>query len=349
MATKKTKKFFTTANSPFEDKYDMAAEAELLDDLINSTEDPSDKHPNYFRFMDYLERVEELKKRASVERQRGFADKIVPDHQAAALKRIGGLVAEENDVMDIHTREAYRIFIGRAREESPGKYGITSGKRVAAILRSIWNLSASDNPYADWMLVQVSDKMDELRQQMNEATQRFEEAIAKEQSRGLRVSILKSRAPVAVELGFRSPYGYMIVDLTLDFDYFTRVIKTLVQKNRLSDVEGHEEIRKYTKTIRALFESTLPYQKYLLREELRGLCRADYLPSASDESRKRVLAARGIFGEVPAGIFTGEITPRHSKRRSDVTEQEMRLLLEVAQGITSEHEAGTAGSEGGLI
>ncbi|NOT67143.1 MAG: TIGR03761 family integrating conjugative element protein [Methylophilaceae bacterium] len=348
MATKKVK-FFTTANSPFADGYDMAAEAELLADLINSTEDPSDKHPNYFRFMDYLDRLEELKKRASVEQQRQHADKIVPDHEAIALRRIGGLMADENDVMDIHTREAYRIFIGRAREESPGRYGITSGKRVAAILRSIWNLSASDNPYADWMLVQVYEKMDELRQQMNVAIKHHEEAIAKEQSRGLRVSILKSRAPVEVELGFRSPYGYMIVDLTLDFDYFTRVIKTLVQKNRLSDTEGHEEIRKHTKAIRALFESTLPYQKYLLREELRGLCRADFLPSASDIGRKRVEAARAIFGDVPAGIFTGEIAPRHSKRRSDVTETEMKLLLAVAQGAVSEHEAGTAGSEGGLL
>lgn len=346
MATKKVK-FFTTTNSPFADGYDINAEAEFLADLINSTEDPSDKHPNYFRYMDYLDRVEELSKRAGIEQQRQHADKIVPDHEAIALRRIGGLVADENDVMAIHTREAYRIFIGRAREDSPGRYGITSGKRVAAILRSIWNLSASDNPYADWMLVQASEKMDLLRQELNAAIKRHEEALEKEQSRGLRVSILKSRAPVMVELGFRSPYGYMIVDLTLDFDYFTRVIKTLVQKNRMSDDEGHNEIRKYTKAIRALFESTVPYQKYLLREELRDLCRSDFLPGASDEGRKRVEAARGIFGDVPAGVFTGEITPRHSKRRSDVTEQEMRLLIAVAQNEVN--ESGTEGSEGGLI
>lgn len=346
-------KFITKANSPFSDGYDIDAEREVLSDLINSTSDPDDKHPNYFRYMEYLDREEQLKKEASRQHQRHHADEVVPDKEAVSMQGIGQLVAEENDVMDVHTREAYRLFIGRARGEASGKtdngYGITSAKRVAAILRSIWNLSANDNPYADWMLVQVSEKVDELRQGLQQVTADHEKVIEKEQARGLRVSILKSRAPVEVELGFRSPYGYMVVDLVLDFDYYTRVIKTMVQKNRLSDLEGRAEIQKQTKKIRALFESTLPYQKYLLREELRGLNRADYLPGANEDSKKRVEAARGIFGDVPTDIFTGVLRPRHSKRRSDVSEQEMRLLIEVAQGNESEHESGTENQEGGLI
>lgn len=234
--------------------------------------------------------------------------------------------------MAIHTKEAYRLFIGRTRDESPRGYGITSGKKVAAVLRSIWNLSANDNPYADWILVQVTDRVGELRQQLEHAGKHFQDDLDKLQARGLRVSVLKSRAPVEVELGFRSPYGYMIVDLILDFDWYARVVKTMVQKNRLGDIEGKEHLYQMTKRIRALFESTLPYQKYLLREELRLLSRSDFLPGASDEARKRVEAAVGIFGEVPQPIFTGEVRPRHSRRRADVSEAEMRLLVDVAQG-----------------
>jgi len=124
----------------------------------------------------------------------------------------------------------------------------------------------------------------------------------------------------------------MIVDLILDSDWYARVVKTMVQKNRLGDIEGKEDLYLMTKRIRALFESTLPYQKYLLREELRQLSRSDFLPGASDEARKRVEAAGGIFGEVPQPIFTGEVRPRHSRRRADVSEAEMRLLVDVAQG-----------------
>jgi len=135
------------------------------------------------------------------------------------------------------------------------------------------------------------------------------------------------------------------VDLILDLDWYARVVKTMVQKNRLGDIEGKEDegkedLYQMTKRIRALFESTLPYQKYLLREELRLLSRSDFLPGASDEARKRVEAAIGIFGAVPQPIFTGEVRPRHSRRRADVSEAEMRLLVDVAQG-----KVDTAGSD----
>ena len=62
------------------------------------------------------------------------------------------------------------------------------------------------------------------------------------------------------------------------------------------------------------------------------MSRSDFLPGANEEARKRVEAAVGIFGEVPQPIFTGEVRPRHSRRRVDVSEAEMRLLMEVAQG-----------------
>lgn len=332
MAAPKSKtKFPTSTDSPFEDQYDILGERDALKDLFEADE-PNEKDPRWGRFVELLDREEQLKLEQSNRQQRQFADPIVPDHEARALKAIGSLVADESDVMAIHTREAYRLFIGRTRDESPRGYGITSGKRVAAVLRSIWNLSANDNPYADWILVQVSDRVAELRQQIEKTGQGFQDDLDKLQARGLRVSVLKSRAPVEVELGFRSPYGYMIVDLILDFDWYARVVKTMVQKNRLGDLEGKDDLYQMRKRIRALFESTLPYQKYLLREELRQLSRSDFLPGANEEAKKRVEAAIGIFGEVPQQIFTGQVRPRHSRRRADVSEAEMRLLMEVAQG-----------------
>lgn len=321
----------TSPDSPFGDGYDIAGERDALRDL-QEAENPSEKDPRWERFMTLLEREEQLKREQSNRQQRQYADPIVPDHEARALKAIGSLVAEESDVMDIHTKEAYRLFIGRTRDESPRGFGITSGKKVAAVLRSIWNLSASDNPYADWILVQVSDRVVELRQQIEVAGKRFHDDLDKMRARGLRVSVLKSRAPVEVELGFRSPYGYMIVDLILDFDGYACLVKTMIQKDRVGDLEGKEDLYQMTKRIRALFESTLPYQKYLLRDELRLLSRSDFLPGANEEAMKRVEAAVGIFGEVPRQIFTGEVRPRHSRRRADVSEAEMRLLMDVAQG-----------------
>ena len=159
----KTTKSPTSADSPFEDGYDIAGERDALKDLVEADE-PDEKDPRWERFMDLLEREERLRQEQANRQQRQYADPIVPDHEARALKAIGSLVADETDVMAIHTKEAYRLFIGRTRDESPRGYGITSGKKVAAVLRSIWNLSANDNPYADWILVQVTDRVGELRQ-----------------------------------------------------------------------------------------------------------------------------------------------------------------------------------------
>ncbi|KAB2319008.1 TIGR03761 family integrating conjugative element protein [Betaproteobacteria bacterium SCN1] len=336
MAIPRTTGWFPTSDdSPFDDKYDIAGERDALKDLIEADE-PDEKDLRWPRYVELMDREEKLRRDQTNRQQRQYADPIVPDHEARALKQIGSLVADETDMMEIHTKEAYRLFIGRTRDESPRGYGITSGKKVAAVLRSIWNLSANDNPYADWILVQVTDRISELRQQIEQAGNLFQAELEKMQSRGLRVSVLKSRAPVEVELGFRSPYGYMIVDLILDYDWYARVVKTMVQRDRLGDQEGKEDLYQMTKRIRALFESTLPYQKYLLREELRQLSRSDFLPGANDDARKRVEAAVGIFGEVPQAIFTGEVRPRHSRRRADVSEAEMRLLMEVAQGKADE-------------
>jgi integrating conjugative element protein (TIGR03761 family) len=330
---KKTTKvnFPVSQSSPFPDHYDIEGERIALRDLVESDQDVDEMDPRWQRFMTLLEREEELKQMKSLHQQRQYADAIVPDHEARALKGIGVLVDEESDVMSIHTKEAYRLFIGRTRAESTSGYGVTSGKKVAAILRSIWNLSANDNPYADWVLLQVTERVSQLRQQLSDEAEVYEKALTKLAERGLRVSVLKSRAPVNVELGFRSPYGYMLVDLIMGFDWYTRVIKTMMSKDRIDGQQGKTELRIATKNIRALFESVLPYQRYMMHENLKQLSRSDYLPGADEEAKKRVLAAEEIFGRVPKDVFTGEVRPRHSRRRADVSEQEMRLLAEVIQ------------------
>jgi hypothetical protein len=64
------------------------------------------------------------------------------------------------------------------------------------------------------------------------------------------------------------------------------------------------------------------------------------LPQADGEATKRVKAIRGIFGDVPANIFTGELSPRHSKRKLFITSQEQEVLNNVARGV---HDGGTDG------
>lgn len=323
----------TAPNSPFADGYDLHGERAACAHLI-AAENPDFKDPMWDRFMLLLDREEELMRRAQLLKQRSFAEKIVPDNEALGIRTIGGLVQEENDEMFIHTKEAYRLFIGRTRDESPSNYGISSAKKIAAILRSVWNLSSNDNPYADWMLIQFTEQIDEVRKALERATQVHQTTLDTLEKRGLVVHVMKSRAPIKVNLGFRSPYGYMVAEMLVDFDWYTRLIKTMIAKSRVSDEVGRADLNKFRSRIRSIFESALPFQKYLLRDELRALSRSDFLPQADKDAIKRVKAVRGIFGDVPANIFTGELTPRHSKRKLFITSQEQEVLNNVARGVS---------------
>ena len=80
MATPKSKttKFPTSADSPFEDGYDIAGERDALKDLVEADE-PDEKDPRWERFMDLLEREERLRQEQANRQQRQYADPIVAE------------------------------------------------------------------------------------------------------------------------------------------------------------------------------------------------------------------------------------------------------------------------------
>jgi len=251
----------------------------------------------------------------------------VEDHRGL-LPAIGALVDEAPDTMTLHTREAYRLFVGRAFDVAMRREPIVGGRRVAAALRAIWYLSGNDNPYADWVLVDIGERISGIGGSLQRETQRGEDRLWALKQRGLNLSVQQSRLPQQVELGFRSPYGYAVADLLVRYDYFNRVVKTLVRKDLLPDHEGRSLIFSYTRRLRGMFEEPARFQRWLLRDELRPLCRHDFLPAAEADARKRVQAVMALFGAVPRDVFTGARRPRHSRRRVELSAPELKLLQE---------------------
>ena len=83
------------------------------------------------------------------------------------------------------------------------------------------------------------------------------------------------------------------------------------------------------------------FERYLIRQELRDLSRTDWLPGTDAEAGKRVKAVIGIFGEVPKAVFTGIVAPRHTRRRVNLSDQELALLQRVAEGALDGEFAGS--------
>lgn len=350
MAVSKTQpkleaKFPTSADSPFDDGYDIAAERDALRDLTEA-DNPDEKDPRWDRFVELKAREAQLSQLRTAYKMRQGADKLVSDKDAAAVSEMSGLVDDGQDSMMIHTKEAYRMFLGRGRDPDRFLPPIVGGRRVAAALRAVWYLSGNDNPYADWALVDLHGRLDEAKRTLNAMTDSCERGIQKLSKRGLNITVLRNISPKEVELGFKSPYGYTVAEHIVSYDYFVRLVKTLVRKDLMSDEEGRANVREITRIYRSIFEAPLRFERYLMREELRELSRADFLPGANAEAAKRVKAVVGIFGEVPREIFTGVLVPRHTKRRVILSPQELRLLEETC---LSPQEATSDESEEGLI
>jgi integrating conjugative element protein (TIGR03761 family) len=143
---------------------------------------------------------------------------------------LGQLADDTPDIMTLHTQDAFRMFTGRSADAQSQASAIPGGRRFAAVLKSIWYLSANDNPYADWILIRVYQSLVAIRAQMTQAIEAREAEFESLRRKGLNLSVLTSRSPATVALGFRSPYGYAAAEAIVEFDYHVRMVKTLVAR-----------------------------------------------------------------------------------------------------------------------
>jgi len=321
--------FATHDRSPFPDKYDLQGERKILAPLISGG-DPDPTDPLYPRYELFMEREAELRQMQAAHQARQGADPLVPAAAARQINELGALQPSAADTMTLHTAEAMRLFMGTSVPPGGTGYPMAGGKRVAAALRGLWSLSSNDNPYADWALIDIGDRIAEARQHIAAEQRRILARLDEMKTKGLDYSIVQSRSPSVVQLGFTSPYGFMVAMLIIDVDFFTRVVKSAQRRDLLSSKEGHELLQSTKHRCRSAFERALRFQRILSTPETIGLSRLDWLPTADEQGQKRVSALLRVLGQIPKDIFMGQLQPRHSKRRLQLSAVELRLLDQVA-------------------
>ena len=192
------------------------------------------------------------------------------------------------------------------------------------------------------MLVQFDEQMQRVRQAMTGAAEQTMRRLEDMRQKGLSYSVLKSAAPVSVNLGFVSPYGYAVATAVVEFDWLSRVVKSAQRRDVLSSSEAHDLLFETKRKCRSVFEPIVRAAGLLMREELRPLTRADFL-SSDEAAMKRVAAVQGLFGMCPKDVFIGEKTPRHTRRSVRLNDAELRLLESVPfaeEGAGAEVAAG---------
>jgi integrating conjugative element protein (TIGR03761 family) len=318
--------FARSSSSPFVDGYDLDGERAILVDLI-ADGDPDPADPLFARYQLYTEREQSLQNMQDLHTMRQEADALVTVSNALKIRQIGGLSSDGGDRMNLHTRDAMRMFLGRSVKPGEKGYPMAGGKRVAAALRALWSLSANDNPYADWKLIEISERIAGLRHAIALEQRDILAKLDAMKQKGLDYTILQSREPASLVLGFASPYGYMIATLLVELDYLVRVVKSAVLRDLITSSSGFHRVSLAKHKCLSVFHFAVGCQQALSRPELIRLCRTDFLPIGDAAAKQRVEAARALLGPVPKDVFMGQVQPRHSRRRvKHLSDAELRLL-----------------------
>lgn len=327
--------FLTDDSSLFPDKYSIRLETELLKPVFDS-DDFDYRHPQFGRVVELERRVQLLQQEASGYRFRLGADKLLGGPVAHQVKKLSAFVAPEGETMTLHTTNAFRLFSGRARTGTEqGGHFIVGGARAGAAIKMIWYLSEKDNPYADFALISIENEIRAFSKLIHAASDEIEARFAVLAKRGLDYKVVQAPEPQTVELTFKSPYGFMIAEAIVSVDYFVRLVRTLVRHDVISKHEATKLIFDKTRALRGHFELAARYQRFLSQDNVMALSRADFSADADAAAKTRVAIVRAEFGVVPANVFSGAVTPRHSKRRVDLTAAELLALQQLAAAQAS--------------
>lgn len=285
----------------------------LIRHLLDS-ENPDINDPFFPLFAQYEAWEEaERKKRATYKSSLG-ANNAVSMQVAQQMWDIGRLESDGDDFMLIHTKEAMRLFIGRG-EDPEGKVSrIPGAKMIGTTLRHLWFGSGADNPYADWALLMAEQGLDQRIKELEQARERAAARIKELQQQGLHLTVLRSANPVKLELGFKSPYGFLIAHLVVVFDHFVRIIKTLQARDLIGADEARLELRQELRPIRTLFDQVQRQESILQRTTFSGIKRADFASSSVDV-RQRISEINAMWPGLPEEVLTGKLLPRHTRRQ----------------------------------
>jgi integrating conjugative element protein (TIGR03761 family) len=322
--------FAVEKGSPFPDGYSIAGEREALADLVDSNDENAELDPRWPRVLELERRAKQLAQSMRNYEHRKGVDSLVTDAEAAGFRQMGRLVDEEADYMILHTLEAYRLFSGRGASPDSTVYAIPGGRRQAGVLKALYELTANSNPYAEWALLLHEQLHRKVQTQIAEAIEKAEQRFTAMRDRGLGIHLQVSASPLRVSLGYRSPYGYAISELCVDYDRFVRYVRTLERKNQLNSSHAYLKIREVTRAIRFAWIELMRFERYLSKEEMRPLSRLDFLTTADAEGQKRALAAQTMFPGIPQTIFMGDTAPQHMRRRLAPPTDDLRQALKQA-------------------
>ncbi|MGP5977389.1 PFL_4669 family integrating conjugative element protein, partial [Pseudomonas aeruginosa] len=123
--------------------------------------------------------------------------------------------------LTLHTYHAARIWTGR--QKSDAKHSILGLSGFCAYVNRMHRGAALDDPYSDWWLVQIEEKVESCQAALKAIDQRLDDVMAKLPAT-LDISENLSVTPVKVPLFISNPLGFKAVYLLTNYDELARRI-----------------------------------------------------------------------------------------------------------------------------
>ncbi|HHG5367056.1 TPA: PFL_4669 family integrating conjugative element protein [Pseudomonas aeruginosa] len=192
--------------------------------------------------------------------------------------------------LTLHTHHASRIWHGRAPAE--GKPGIIGLNGFVSIMNKLRRGAEQDDPYSDWWMLRIEDKLSVAKEQLQTLRQQVDQALAgvpPALSLGENLNV----QPVKLPLFVSSQLGFMAVYLLADYDDLARRL-ILAHHTALIDRSTLERwLNDGAHALRSLFSLAQQYR-------YSGCTRDDF-------AAKNAAACAAVekYGELPQDVLEG--------------------------------------------
>ncbi|AIL62205.1 PFL_4669 family integrating conjugative element protein [Pseudomonas alkylphenolica] len=192
--------------------------------------------------------------------------------------------------LTLHTHHASRIWHGRAPSE--GKPGIVGLNGFVAIMTKLKRGAEQDDPYSDWWMLRIEDKLSTTKEQLQALREQVDQALA-DVPAALSLGENLNVQPVKLPLFVASQLGFMAVYLLADYDDLARRL-ILAHHTALIDRSTLERwLNEGAHALRSLFSLAQQYR-------YSGTQRDDF---AANNAAAR--AALEKYGELPQDVLDG--------------------------------------------
>lgn len=121
--------------------------------------------------------------------------------------------------LTLHTHHASRIWHGRAPAE--GRPGIVGLNGFISIMNKLKRGSEQDDPYSDWWMLRIEDKLNETKSRLQALREQVDQALA-DVPPALSLGENLNVQPVKLPLFVNAQLGFMAVYLLADYDDVAR-------------------------------------------------------------------------------------------------------------------------------